>query len=205
VSVQVQETGTGLDRIATIGVRTLGTVPAGYTLYVALVEKTITLTTQNGEPVHYNVFRKMLPDLNGLAYTPAAFGQTVSFTVNYTISANWNANEMYVVAFLQNPDTKDVLNSGTKFDPFVLAAGEASRPEQVRILPNPVGDRAYADINEDQAEQVEVFAANGQLISLAFSTEQNTVSIPTTTLSPGIYFLKITGKKGVYTGKMVKE
>ena len=205
VSMQVQESGTGTERVATIGVRTVGAVPLGYKLYVALVEKTVNQATPNGETVHYNVFRKMLPDVNGLTYTAAAFGETVSFTVNYTINPNWNADEMYVVAFLQNPTNNDVLNSGTKFDPFVLAAGEAARPEQVRISPNPVSDQAFAEINDDQAERVEVFAGNGQRVALTFSSERNTVSIPMAGLAPGVYFLKITGKKGVYTGKLVKQ
>ncbi len=206
VYLQVAETGTGNDRVATVNIHTVSNTPIeGYKLYVALVEKTINMTTPNGETAHYDVFRKMLPDINGVAYTPAAMGQEVTFTFNYTIDAGWNANEMYVVAFLQNPTTKAVLNSGTKFDPALSATGEAARPQAMRILPNPVGDRAFAQIEDDQAEQVEVFASNGQRVAITFSSEQHTVSIPTATFSPGIYFLKITGKKGVYTGKMIKQ
>ena len=206
VYLQVTETGVNNERLATISIRTVGNAPVeGYKLYVALVEKTINLTTPNGESVHHDVFRKMLPDVNGVAFTPAALGQSMSFSFNYTINAAWNANEMYVVAFLQNPTTKDVLNSGTKFDAVVSATGEAIRPEALRVIPNPVNNQAFAQIGDDQAEQVEVFGSNGQRTVLAFSSEQNTVSFPTTALAPGLYFLKITGKKGVYTGKMVKE
>lgn len=205
--LQVTETSAGgAERLATVNVHTVGDAPtSGYKLYAALVEKTINLTTPNGEPVHYNVFRKMLPDLNGLPFTPPAPGQSATFYFTYTINPAWNANEMYVVAFLQNPATKDILNSGTKFDPAVSGTGEAARPEALRIVPNPVGDQAFAQIGDDQAEQVEVFGSNGQRALLAFSSEQNTVSFSTAALVPGLYFLKITGQKGVYTGKMVKE
>ena len=206
VALQVTETGTGAERLVNIDIHTLGSVPAGnYKLYVALVEKVRNQTTPNGETVHHDVFRKMLPNLDGLVYTPAAVGQKVSFPLSYTINPAWTADQMYVVAFLQNPVTKAVLNSGTKFDAVVSGAGEATRPETVRILPNPVSDRAFVQLDDDQAEQVEVYAGNGQRVSLTFSSEQNSVSIPTANLAPGIYFLKITGKKGVYTGKMVKE
>ncbi len=206
VYLQVTETsGVGAERVATINIHTVGEVPSGYKLYAALVEKTINLTTPNGEPVHYNVFRKMLPDINGLPFTPAALGQSVTFALNYTLNPAWNPNEMYVVAFLQNPTTKDVLNSGTKFDPAVSATGEAIQSATLRIVPNPVSDQAVATIGDDQAEQVEIFGSNGQRAMLRFSSEQNTVSLPTANLTPGLYFLKITGKKGVYTGKMVKE
>ena len=206
VYLQVTETGTGNDRVATVTIHTVGNaLIEGYKLYAALVEKTINLTTPNGETAHDDVFRKMLPDINGVAYTPATLGQDVTFAFNYTIDPAWNANEMYVVAFLQNPTTKAVLNSGTKFDPAVSATGEASRPQALHILPNPVGDRAFARLEADQAEKVEVFASNGQRVAITFSSEQNTVSIPTATFLPGVYFLKITGQRGVYTGKMVKQ
>jgi len=206
VYLRVTETaGAGAERVATINVHTVGEVPSGYKLYAALVEKTINLTTPNGELVHYNVFRKMLPDINGVPFTPATLGQSVTFAWNYTLNPVWNPNEMYVVAFLQNPTTKDVLNSGTKFDPAVSATGEVLQSTALRIVPNPVSDQAFATIGDDQAEQVEIFGSNGQRAILRFSSEQNTVSFPTTSLTPGLYFLKITGKKGVYTGKMVKN
>ncbi len=206
VYLQVTETtGVGAERVATVNIHTVGEVPSGYKLYAALVEKTINLTTPNNEPVHYNVFRKMLPDLNGLTFTPAALGQSVTFSIPYTLNPAWNPNEMYVVAFLQNPTTKDVLNSGTKFDAAVSATGEANKPQSLRITPNPVNAQAFAQIGDDQAEQVEIFGSNGQRAVLAFSSEQNAVSFSTASLAPGLYFLKITGKKGVYTGKMVKE
>ena len=114
VYLQVTETGTGSERVASISIHTVDNTPIeGYKLYAALVEKTINLTTPNGETQHHDVFRKMLPEINGITYTPASVGQEVTFTFNYTIDAGWNASEMYVVAFLQNPTTKDVLNSGT--------------------------------------------------------------------------------------------
>lgn len=202
VYLQVTETA----GVATINIRTMGDAPAsGYKLYAALVEKTINLTTPNNEAVHYNVFRKMLPNINGVAFTPAALGQTVSFSFTYSINPAWNPNELYVVAFLQNPTTKDVLNSGTKFDAVVSATSDAARPESLRIVPNPVGDHAVAQIGDDQTEQVEVFGSNGQRTLVAFSSEQSMVSFSTMAFAPGLYFLKITGKKGVYTGKMVKQ
>lgn len=206
VYLQVTEaTGVSGERVATVTVHTVGEVPSGYKLYAALVEKTINLLTPNNEAVHYNVFRKMLPDLNGLPFTPAPLGQSVTFSLPYTINSAWNPNEMYVVAFLQNPTTKDILNSGTKFDAVVSGTGEIPQSTTLRIVPNPVNDRAFVQIGDDQAGQVEIFSSNGQRALLSFSSEQSTVSFATTTLAPGLYFLKITGKKGVYTGKMVKE
>jgi len=62
-----------------------------------------------------------------------------------------------------------------------------------------------ARIGDDEAKQVEVYGANGQRVSVTFENQEvGILSIPTTTLTAGVYFVKITGEKGVYVAKMVK-
>ena len=150
-------------------------------------------------------FRDMVTNINGEDFTPAAVGQYAEFNFNYTLNANWNANEMYTLVWVQRPSDKEVLNSGTRFDPVVSATGEPAA-QNIRILPNPVTDVATAQIGDDTARQIEVFAGNGQRISVDVeSTETGTVNIPTAEFRPGIYFVKISGEKGVYVAKMVKN
>jgi hypothetical protein len=169
------------------------------------VEKTINFNGGNGELVHHDVFRKMLAGINGSDFTPAPAGQTVTHTFNFSINANWNANEIYVLAWVQNTATEEVLNSGTRFDAQVTGADDLPA-QSVRIQPNPATSTAWAFIGDDAAQQVEVFAANGQRVAVSFENETpGTVEIATENLAPGIYFVKITGSKGFYTAKMVRE
>jgi len=59
-------------------------------------------------------------------------------------------------------------------------------------------------IGDDNALQTEVYAADGKRVYLAQENAANRVSITTAAFAPGIYFVKITGEKGIYTAKMLK-
>ncbi len=202
VAIEVTETGT-TERVATIKVRSIADVPAGnYKIYAAVVEKTINYNAPNGETVHHDVFRKMLPGIDGQSIVPAAAGQSITTTFNYSLGT-LSATQTYVVAFLQNTLTKEILNSGTRFDPLFTAAKEAT-PQQITLQPNPAQDVAVAQLGDDQAESVEVFSMSGLRVSNTFTAEQNTVTLPTATLAAGIYFVKIQGKNGVYVAKLAK-
>ncbi len=204
--LQVSESGPNNARMATINAHSLSALPAGdYKIYAAIVEKTVNFAGGNGETVHHDVFRKMLTDINGNACTPAAAGQSVQFTFNFSINAAWNPDEVYVLAWVQNAATKEVLNSGTRFDPLVVGTTEPV-PQTILIQPNPVNESALAQIGDDRARAVEVFAANGQRIAVSFENQEDgMVYIPTASFAAGIYFIKITGEKGVYVAKMVKH
>ena len=207
--LQVSESGPSSARVATIKAHSLSTIPAGnYKIYAAIVEKEVAAPPppNNGEAVHHDVFRKMLPDINGSTFTPAAAGQFVEFNFNYTIAAGWNADEVYVVAWVQNTTNKEILNSGTRFGPPVVSGTNEAAPQTIQIQPNPVSELATARIGDDEAKQVEVYAAKGQRVSVTFENQEvGTLSIPTSTLAAGVYFVKITGEKGVYVAKMVKS
>lgn len=204
--LQVMESGTGAQRTAVVTAKSLGTIPAGnYKLYVAAVEKTVNQTTGNGESVHRDVFRKMLPDANGITFTPPAQGETATFTLDYTISPNWNAAEMYVVAYVQNTSSKEILNSGTKFDPVVTATDEPTRTHSVRLYPNPTREFGLVQLDNDEARQVAVYDLSGRLVEASFEQAGNTLTVNTAALSPGVYLLKIRGDKAVYTAKFIRE
>jgi len=203
--LRVTETGTGNSRSASIDARALSQIPAGnYKLFVAVAEKTINQTTPNGESVHHDVFRDMLTPTTGQNFTPPAPGQIANFNFDYTINAAWNANEMYVLAFVRNMDNKQILNSGTKYDPVLTLDAADLVAESIRFSPNPATDITYAEIGDDNALQTEVYAADGKRVYLAQENAANRVSITTAAFAPGIYFVKITGEKGIYTAKMLK-
>ena len=202
--VKVEETGPNNARMVTVTTKALEDVPAGnYKIFVAILEKTINQTTGNGESVHRNVFREMLTAVSGDDFVVPATGQTATFNYEYSIPGTWNADEIYVLAFVKDVTTKEVLNSGTRFDP-VLSSTQNLNPTQVQISPNPVSEFAWVDLADDSPKTVEVFASNGQWVSSQFEAQQKGVLIETNTFSPGIYYVKITGEKGVYIGKLVK-
>jgi len=203
--VKVTETGPNAARMVTVTTKALDEIPAGdYKIFVAILEKTVNQTTGNGESVHRNVFRKMLTAVSGDDFTVPAAGQLATFNYEYSILGTWNPDEVYVLAFVKDVTTKQVLNSGTRFDP-VLSSTQDLAPMQVQITPNPVSDFAWIDLADDVPQQLEVFASNGQRVISDFESQDRGVLIATNRLSPGIYYVRISGEKGVYVGKFVKS
>ncbi len=208
LNVRVEETVNGTNRTAKVTLGSVGTLPQGnYRVFVALLEKNVKLNNPvevTGEN-HYNVFRDMLTAVTGDAFTPAPQGGGVVLNYTFTANASWNANELYVLAFVKNMDTKAVENSGTRFDPTVLLGAKEMSPLSVQITPNPASDLAFAQLEDDVVESVEVFALDGSRVFLSSEPSQGSVEIPLNGLKSGIYVVKMTGKSGVYVGKLVKE
>jgi hypothetical protein len=93
-----------------------GTVTAesdiiGLRLFVALItnEEHAPPQGSNGETVWYDVFRDMSPNAtSGLSLTAGA-GETQEFSGTLNCDAGWNANNMTVVAFVQNVSTDEIV------------------------------------------------------------------------------------------------
>ena len=66
----------------------------------------------NGETEFPYTVRQMLPDFNGLDLSLNA-NETKTFTQTFTYNTEWNVSEMYVVAFVQDVGTKNVLQAAT--------------------------------------------------------------------------------------------
>lgn len=66
----------------------------------------------NGEKEFMYIARKMLPDHLGTTFSLAA-NDTRTFNQSFTYDTAWTASEMYIVAFVQDDATKEVLQAGT--------------------------------------------------------------------------------------------
>lgn len=210
VAIEVQEGGSSPTKTAAVTVRTFGNVPAGsYKLFVAVAESTVNYASPNGEPKHYDVFRAMLTNVDGDDITlPATGGSaTFNFSYNYTAPNGWTSNfdSLYVLAFVQNTATKEVLNSGTRFDPVFTSADEPAATQTVRLQPNPATDEASVLLPGEQVQRVEVFSLGGHLLRTDYALQADLVRIPVAALAPGVYVVRIVGAQGIYVGKMVKQ
>lgn len=212
VYIKVQESGTAPTKNVTITVFAYDEVSAGnYKLFAAVSESTVNYNSPNGESKHHDVFRAMLPNINGENITLPAAGDSLVFNYSYTFTEpnGWTSNfdSLYVLAFIQNTTNFEVLNSGTRFDPpFTFVSTKSpSEVQAIAIRPNPVAEEALISLPGDEAESVTVFSLDGRLALQAVAQPAEWVRIPAGQLSPGIYVVRITGKKGIYVGKMVKE
>lgn len=197
---------TGMSRNVVLQLETRGTMPAGnYKLFAAILEKTINKTTPNGETVHRDVFRKMLTPAAGVDFAPGQPGNVQTFAYSYNVSPSWNANETYVVAFVRNTATQEILNSGTRFDPVLVGTTEAA-PRPVSFQPNPTKSTTFADLGEDTAAAVEVFDASGRRVRADFDrVNSNRLALSFEGLPRGLYIVHIRGQQGAYISRVVKD
>jgi len=206
IQVLVEET-TGQDRQVTITVKTVGDAPAqDLRVYAAVVEKEVQYNAPNGEDLHHNVFRDMLSDLEGDSFTAAASGQEMTFTFNYSIDSAWVADETYVVAFVQDPSTLEVFNSGTRFDENTVSIRPPVYKEKLPVYPNPANDLLQIDLQDfDLTEApLAIYNAAGSLV-LTQQVDISSAQVVVKDLPKGLYVIKVNTQKGVLTGRFVKN
>lgn len=94
--------------IKTVATNTLGNL----SLFVALAEDTVFYTGSNGEPMHFDVFRKSLTNTTGNAITLApTVGDSVVFTFSSPSNLIWNFSRIYTLAILQETASKNLVQA----------------------------------------------------------------------------------------------
>lgn len=205
IGFTVSETS-GASRTATIRVHTFGDAPTGnLRLFVAVTEREIPYASPNGETLHHNVFRKMLTNISGDAFTPAASGSTTTLTFNYTIEGTWDADEIYVLAFVQNVDTKEVLNSGTRFDPVVTSTGEANLTPDFKIFPNPASGLTNIQFHEPINGVLSLLDARGAVLWNSRVDQVQNTTADLSAFAPGVYILRVQSDRGINQQRIVRQ
>lgn len=204
ISVKVSETvgTTGAARTATIKVKSVGTVPTGnFKLYAAVVEKKTNYVAPNGETVHYNVFRKFLTLSagNDIALTT----NEQSIFLDYIPDLGTSA-QLYVVAWIQNATTKEVLNSGTRFD-GATATNDVSVDNQIVISPNPTNGTTTFTFDKLTPQYLTVQNVSGQVLENVKLTNSTRYELNLGHFTAGIYIVKIKSAEGVAIKRVVKN
>lgn len=207
IEVKVSET-TGTNRTATVTLKAVGTVPtANYRMYAAIVEKKINFNANNGETVHYNVLRKFIAyggelGSSGFAVTPLSTLQTFSFP--YAITSGWSESQIYVVAWVQNEATKEVLNSGTRFD-VQSATDEPSIDAFVKVSPNPTSGKTTISFTQVTPQYLTIQNAVGQVLETRKLVNNTPVDLDLSNFATGVLFVKIQGVEGTAVKRVVKQ
>jgi hypothetical protein len=179
-------------------------------VHVALIEKQI---SANGNNYRY-VVRKMLPDATGTKYrdslkvsaTPIVLEKTW-IPDNHFIS---NPNQLAIVVFLQNEDTKEVyqakLRETPNFVPTLITGTEESFENLIHVYPNP----AQAEVNIVLPNKVKttvplVLTDNfgRSVLQHQFNPGEHTKTINTSSLAAGVYMLQIKSEKGETARKKI--
>jgi hypothetical protein len=204
ISVKVSETvGTiGASRTVTVKIKSVGSIPSGnHKLYVAVVEKKTNYASPNGETVHYNVFRKFLTNSSGNDIGLTANEQSIFF--DYIPDLGTSA-QLYVVAWVQNATTKEVLNSGTRFD-GVTATEEASIDHQITVYPNPTTEKTCITFDKLTPQYLTVQNLMGDILMSVKLTNSMTYDLNLSDFAAGVYLVKIKTAEGIGVKKIIKN
>ncbi len=95
-------------------------VSGNLALHVVVIEKHINWDSSpgtNGETSFYHVMKKMLPSPTGMAMASEyTVGESATSTQSWDLSTVYDMNEVAVVAFVQNNDTKEILQAAMADD-----------------------------------------------------------------------------------------
>lgn len=141
IEISVMEMQSGNDSIKVrVAVKTTQTIPhITSTIFVGIVENPVNYNAPNGENIHHDVFRKALTAIVGNSITLPMLHDSVVFNFTYGVSKDWNINNIYTLAFVQNEETKEILNaSKSKRVVSNPNSVDESLDDMLVFLPNPV-------------------------------------------------------------------
>ncbi len=171
------------------------------TFNVAVIEKEITsITGANGMTTFDNVVKKLLPDAAGTLYSQDwTNNQTESIALSWDYENVYNHSQVYVVAFLQDEDTKEVYQVTsddtstvfTEIDDFAFANSQVV--DDFTIYPNPTANKVIIWLNNPVKTEgsIQIFNNIGELIeTIELNNGSRFIEKDLSSYSTGLYLFK---------------
>lgn len=151
-------------------------------LFVAVTESSIPYEWHGETQVDF-AQRSLWPDGAGLEVD---FGEEAQANHQFEaeIEQDWNHNNLAFVAFIQNNQSKEILQA-TRFTAQQVGVSEQSA-ESLKVYPNPATDYIYLEGKKPLSE-IKLFTAHGHLV---YSAEKPLKKIDVQQFSSGLYFLQ---------------
>ncbi len=160
-------------------------------LFAVIVEREIQYNAPNGETLHHNVFRKFLTATAGEDIDLSSGTATASYT--YDVDPVWNADQTYVIAWVMDPNTKEIYNSGTRFDPdFVTAVNEISKSGVFQLYPNLTAGEFSISLPDNQHKaSVSIYNAVGALFFSNTYVGESEINVDVSAWPEGTYIVRV--------------
>lgn len=210
-SIRIVQTKFGKDSIRSrIVIKTEASHSLGaLSLFVALAEDTLNYKGSNGEPVHYDVFRKSLSGFSGMNVTlPTKVGDSLVYTLSSPSNAAWNFAHIFTLAILQEKNSKAVVQSQSvpaSSNSVITSLPDASLTEySIHVFSTQEGIL----VNQDQFAEnlsVTIYDATGKIVfSKPLSINHEVISLPMQ--SAGMYLYSVQSKERVLkVGKVMLQ
>lgn len=177
-------------------------ITGSYVLHAAVIEKTTTGNIgSNGETSFKHVMMKMVPNASGTTIACTA-GTPLSGQITASIATGTNIEEnsdLEVIVFIQNPTTKEILQSFTATNALSL---EDNTFAKVKLYPNPASNSIqFANI---EASTIMITDVTGKVVLQSAGVDENSI-INVSHLNSGIYLVNIKNELMNETVKFVKK
>ncbi len=178
-----------------------------YVLHFAVSESNIAFNWQGQTKLDY-VERLMLPDANG---TPIDLvnNNTIVLEYDFDVDDSWNVDELEVVAFIQDLDTKEVMNGHKELLKYVGIEENNAVDIALSTYPNPLTESATISFNLDNDAQtaINIYSLQGKQVATLVNRELTAGRheikwSPDGTISNGIYVMKLSIGGKVFTQKL---
>ncbi len=208
LEIRVTESGQS-SRNVSVTIKAHEQIAAGnYRLYATVVEANVTGGPLPSYQQHHNVFRRFLHDNAGELVTLPAAGDSLTLNYSYQTDPSWQANEVYVIVFVQNNDNREILNSGSSRDQL-SSSGETISLPVLDIYPNPAADRLEIRLPlSGQGAELRVVSGSGvEFIREQLAAPGGSVhSLDTGSWAPGLYIIRLTDRAGnIYQNKILRQ
>lgn len=172
-------------------------------LLVGVAEKLVNYDAPNGEQEHHDVFREAMTDIEGDAVTLPAVGESITMTYSVANNADWDFNQMFAYAILNEGITREVIQSqAASPSDNTTSTTEVNTFKNLKIYPNPVNDLLNIDLERGEDSSAKIFDSFGKLLlekTFDFQTQ-----IDFSNFAQGLYFLEIKNKEGKAVKKLIK-
>lgn len=163
---------------------------------------------------HMGTVREALTDMWGIPVTvDAENDNSFSYTIDYTLPADYVYKNCRVVAIVYHYDPSDVNNcpvlnaAQSDFFDRTLGIGEVSLGCDMRLYPNPAHDMVTVELTSEQSSatcQVDLLDAAGRSL-MRRTVVGNTCQLSLQSLPAGVYLLRVTTPDGVATRQLLKR
>lgn len=142
--------------------------------------------------------RSMLGSIGPFSFSK---GQVLRLDLAYVFSSANSSTSGSVCKLKQDVDAV------TNYWKNNLHTSPAVSPAEVKVYPNPFSGLFHIDLSAlgDRIDQVQVFSAEGRDIYTAYGPFDDTFTVSLADRPAGVYYLKIAGRNGVYSQKMLKK
>jgi Secretion system C-terminal sorting domain/Cleaved Adhesin Domain/CARDB len=176
-------------------------ISGSYVLHAAVIEKVTTNNVaSNGETSFKHVMMKMVPNASGTTIACTA-GTPLSGQITASIASTFieQASDLEVIVFIQNPTTKEILQSFTATNALSL---EDNAIAKVKLYPNPASNSIqFANV---QDATIVITDVTGKVVLQSAGVDENSI-INVSHLNSGIYMVNIKNELMNETVKFVKK